>query len=962
MKLIISVAAIAGLTTAVHGRPRFLQDSGASNNFVCKYDTPPDVIPFTPDESPVPTRAPFPTAAFQLPPVDCIPDIEIDGELTMVGDDFDYPPINILKYEEDKVTFTASQTWADKTLCQVAVDYSSADQGGDMVCDPHAGVAAGEIGSYTAMCIDGFATITLYAQDDFFKPNGNAKSVPSRCGTDLTPGSSTITHTIKIPCVMEPGCPANEPPVCDGSEDMIVAPLETFENDNVDGWLYANPGSEGGNGFLGPTSETVKAFWVPTEADALTITFTVLELSCDSKMVVRLDDSLIELGSAFDCVKQDVYKGYAGDVYIESTPVSNTENQVTMLVPPEWFQDTGRLVVGFVASTVGIDDFDITSVCSGPVEWPVVETEAPSSAPTADCVPNVLIDGAPGFPSDLDYDPIEILSFDNKEVVFSASQTWADQTLCQVAVDYSAASAQGNMVCDPHSAVGPGEFGTYRAVCVNGFATITVYAQDDFFKPIGNAKSVPSRCGSITPGSSTITHTIKIPCSLEPGCPANEPPVCDGSEDMVVVEEETFTDGVDGWLYANPGLKNGNGFLGPTEETAKTFAVPTVAEAVVVTFKVLELDCDAHFVLRVDDALVELGSAFDCTKLDSYAGYAGDMWVQSTAITATENEMQLIIPADWFKDSGRLTIGFVSSTVGIDDFTMESDCSGSVEWPAGDCVPDIEFVQGLSTDFEYPPIEILSYEGDKVVFSASQTWTEDTLCQVAVDYSAADKNGAMTCDSHAGVAPGEIDVYRAVCVKGFAHIDVYAHDEFFAETTLNVPSRCSVANGAHTHSYKIVIPCNPEPGCASKTDEAICAGAGTKRVAFDDFQNDEASSWMFGDTGRAAGGSFLAPTTAEVSKTFSVPKTASSVSVSFKTIKFATKNSVHLRIENHVIDLGDVTAAKGFFGDIEMTTTNGQVKLKVPKEWYADTGRLTLGFVDSNAGIDEFAIDATCGG
>jgi hypothetical protein len=45
---------------------------------------------------------------------------------------------------------------------------------------------------------------------------------------------------------------------------------------------------------------------------------------------------------------------------------------------------------------------------------------------------------------------------------------------------------------------------------------------------------------------------------------------------------------------------------------------------------------------------------------------------------------------------------------------------------------------------------------------------------------------------------------------------------------------------------------------------------------------------------------------------------------------------------------------------LAMTPSNDQVHLNVPSAWYAQTVRLTLGFINSNAGIVNFDIEAAC--
>ncbi|GKY90588.1 hypothetical protein MPSEU_000032500 [Mayamaea pseudoterrestris] len=670
----------------------------------------------------VPTLAPSVAASFAIPSTEATsnspvlaatasttkPVCNLDfGISDSSFNEFAYPPIEILNANGDQVVFSFSQTWVNSALCQVAVDYSSESKNGDMVCDVQNAVAPGEVGVYRATCVNDIATITVYAQDETFQPNGNADTVPERCAP-LQAGTGTIMHTIQIPCRVEPECCSPAPTCASTTKQKVIGMPETFGNGNVDGWLFGASAKENGRTCLVPGTETAKTFAVPSTADSVTIAFKALELESRSEMVLRIEDTLIDLDAVYDDGTEDNLEGYAGDVFVQSTPISDKINQVTVNIPSGWYAKTGRLTFGFAASTVGIDDFIMTADCSGgdstesgapsaassPSHAPTskVVDEPPSLAPTyAPTLTTVAcsddIEFLEGSLSDFEASPIQVLEYSSNgsQIVFSASQTLSDQPLCHMAVDYTNANG-GDVTCNVLSPVPPGEFGVYSAQCIDGYADVTLYAQDGSLN--GSNPSIPSRCSGLASNddeSHTQSFVTRIPCQANPYCPSSTSDsdaaaasICrnhPNSQQLVMKERfEAFSD----WLYGEQRSYNGKNYLAPSgSETSKTYVVPREALALKVCFTIYDHPLSSSssssvhpWQFRVNDYGLEVGNT-------NATGFFGNIELKqrrnvgsSNKSTHASTRMELVVPSDWYQEHGRLTLGLVRDENGDDSSTM----------------------------------------------------------------------------------------------------------------------------------------------------------------------------------------------------------------------------------------------------------------------------------------------------
>jgi hypothetical protein len=63
------------------------------------------------------------------------------------------------------------------------------DVGG--TCDAKDNVSPGPFGYYTAVCVDGIATLAVYVQDKIFGSDNRVGDIPSRC-YPLNSGDNTV--------------------------------------------------------------------------------------------------------------------------------------------------------------------------------------------------------------------------------------------------------------------------------------------------------------------------------------------------------------------------------------------------------------------------------------------------------------------------------------------------------------------------------------------------------------------------------------------------------------------------------------------------------------------------------------------------------------------------------------------------------------------------------------------------
>jgi hypothetical protein len=299
-----------------------------------------------------------------------------------------------------------------------------------------------------------------------------------------------------------------------------------------------------------------------------------------------------------------------------------------------------------------------------------------------DCIPNIDIvssDHSFKFP----YNPVSIVEFGDMSVQFALSQVWQSSAIALVAVHYE--NARGSPQCDTAVDM-TGEIGVYEAKCVDGLASIKLYAHDPSITMTAPAGSITRLCAAAgIPSTNTLVHSITMPCSLEgPQCalPLASEPICDGTSNYSVAMDtfnQNFND-TSSWAFGfiSSSSKVGS-FLELDQGTSTTYRVPTTANSLTVTLKVYEVDCSAaaNVTLLVGSIMVDLG-VFNCNAHDSKSFISSSVGVSISSQDDRTDIVALTIPPDFYKDTGRLPIGVQNSLIGIGSLTVTADCTDIV--------------------------------------------------------------------------------------------------------------------------------------------------------------------------------------------------------------------------------------------------------------------------------------------
>ena len=319
--------------------------------------------------------------------------------------------------------------------------------------------------------------------------------------------------------------------------------------------------------------------------------------------------------------------------------------------------------------------------------------------------------------------------------------------------------------------------------------------------------------------------------------------------------------------------------------------------------------------------------------------------------------------------------------------------------PTSECIIEPGLLATTSPNLDYgTPIVLLSRNASTVTFSVRQTWQDIPLCSIHTDYPAS--YDGFVCDRRDNLKPGDVASYTASCTGGVAVVSLFVRSLQFPTSTdsPDVPDRCPpMSDEGSTIAYAFELPCGSEPEdiCLPST-EPICSKLDQPALVKESFNNIE--EWVFGSSLHSLQtGTILGPigiSTREMVRGFSVPRDASSVTVSFDLFvfgsvspgdqAFARINGQYLNLfGNHDLSLpsGERSAT---FADISLSLESSmsdegptgfesveridgyRVSLTVPARWYESSGRLTIGFRSSWVGdsrflgIDNLELEANC--
>ena len=305
-------------------------------------------------------------------------------------------------------------------------------------------------------------------------------------------------------------------------------------------------------------------------------------------------------------------------------------------------------------------------------------------------------------------------------------------------------------------------------------------------------------------------------------------------------------------------------------------------------------------------------------------------------------------------------------------------------FPRGDasaCAPKIDIISSDSTfQLVKNPVRMLNYNQSSVAFSLSQVWVPGNVDLVAFQYTAAGE-GVERCVTTRDVFTGEFGKFEAECENGVANAMLYVND---ARISVSAPRSwvsklCGSAGVslAGTQVHSMTIPCsqNGAQCLLPSASDPLCDGTSHLVVGTDNFESPKsANSWVFSQTDDDEFlGTFLKPKRG-TSKTYRVPSTANSVTVTMEIFELDCSQSTEISffVGTKPVDLGtfDCSAHDGRHfrsGDFDVKVfseadTIDMVVLTIPPKYYRADGRLTLGLSNKIIGIGSVTVSADCTG
>jgi hypothetical protein len=298
---------------------------------------------------------------------ECVTDPSL---VTMTGTQkFATIPIQILSQNTIEVKFSVMQSWVDHPACYVATDYLSTTN--SQTCVRADNVAPGEIDTYTALCSNGVAQVTIYVHSSDFDATEDDATVPERC--DPVGEGQTVSYTFDVPCGVEEGSAACEPTpelTCTHFDSQIISSEDFEMPEQAQSWLFASTGLASSL-YLGADSpEVSKTFEVPMDSSEITLEFDFYEKvdwASDDEVFIRINDVYLDLISFISGTSEGTKMGTFGEL-TASVSTSDNNHNVQLTVPYTWYP-VGRLTLGFkvstsVAEAVGFDNVVLSSACA----------------------------------------------------------------------------------------------------------------------------------------------------------------------------------------------------------------------------------------------------------------------------------------------------------------------------------------------------------------------------------------------------------------------------------------------------------------------------------------------------------------------------------------------------------------------------------------------------------------------
>jgi hypothetical protein len=298
---------------------------------------------------------------------ECVADPSL---MTMMGTQkFATIPIQILSQNTVEVKFSVMQSWLDHPACYVATDYLSTTN--SLTCERADNVAPGEIDTYTALCINGVAQVTIYVHSSDFDTTEDDATVPDRC--DPVGEGQTVSYTFDVPCGVEEGSTACEPTpelTCTHFASQIISSEDFEMAEQAQSWLFAETGLATSLDLGADRPEVSKTFEVPMDSSEITLEFDFYESAdwaSDDEIFIRINGVYLDLMSYISGTSEGTKTGTFGDIAASVTTSGNNHN-VQLTIPITWYL-VGRLTLGFkvstsVAETVKFDNVVLLSACA----------------------------------------------------------------------------------------------------------------------------------------------------------------------------------------------------------------------------------------------------------------------------------------------------------------------------------------------------------------------------------------------------------------------------------------------------------------------------------------------------------------------------------------------------------------------------------------------------------------------
>ena len=295
----------------------------------------------------------------------------IDPSLvTMVGTQkFATIPIQILSQGTVEVKFSVMQSWLDHPACYVATDYLSTTN--SLTCERADNVAPGEIDTYTALCINGVAQVTIYVHSSDFDTTADDATVPGRCKP--VGEGQTVSYTFDVPCGVEEGSAACEPTpelTCTHFDSQIISSEDFEMAEHAQSWLFASTGLASSLDLGADSPEVSKTFEVPMDSSEITLEFDFYEndeWEIHDEVFIRINDVYLDLISFISENAEGTKTGAFGELAVSIT-AAGSNHKVQLTIPDTWYLNS-RLTLGFkvitsVAESVGFDNVVLSSACA----------------------------------------------------------------------------------------------------------------------------------------------------------------------------------------------------------------------------------------------------------------------------------------------------------------------------------------------------------------------------------------------------------------------------------------------------------------------------------------------------------------------------------------------------------------------------------------------------------------------